>query len=65
MVEYIFPTQLLDYYTSVALNNFRNERHIETLCIALGSEAGNAINIEELIFPTQSGTSNSVDDEGN
>ena len=65
MIQYIFPTHLIDYFASVALKNFSNNRHVETLCLALGTEAENVITIEELVFPTQTGTTDSVDDKGN
>ena len=64
MTDYKFPKQLFDYFATVALKNFKQDRQIETLCIGLGTKAENVIQIEELVFPNQDGTTTSVDDKG-
>ena len=63
-LKYDFPQTLVDYFATMALKNFDNEGQIETLGLALGTKVDNVIHIEELVIPSQIGSSCSVVDNG-
>ena len=63
-LKYDFPQTLVDYFATMALKNFDNEGQIETLGLALGTKVDDVIHIEELVIPSQSGSSCNVVDNG-
>ena len=64
MIEYIFPQDLLDYFSKIALKNVNAEGQIETLALALGKKVNEVFQVEELVFPSQNGSSTQVTDTG-
>ena len=64
MFEYIFPQEFLDLFSRIAVQNCDDNGQVETLALALGSKSNNVIEIKELVFPSQTGTSARVEDNG-
>ena len=63
-MKYIFPKYFLDFFEHEALKSFDNIDQIETLALVIGKEERNSIQICELIFPSQEGKSDFVEDQG-
>ena len=64
-MKYHFPDHLLQYFGLECLKNFDlNQKHVETLAIAIGRQDEDNIFVEELIFPKQIGTDADVEDKG-
>ena len=64
MVKYKFPQTILNHFTEVALENYNEDGHIETLALALGKKEHDILEVTELIFPSQNGASDFVEDKG-
>ena len=64
MIKYKFPQAILNHFTQVALDNYNEDGHIETLALALGKKENGILEVTELIFPSQNGASDFVEDKG-
>jgi len=63
-MKYKFPGILLDHFSREALKNKDEDGHIETLALALGTKDEDTISVQELIFPSQVGKDDHVEDKG-
>ena len=63
-ITYKVPKDLIDDFTTEALKNKDRHGHVESLALVAGHWNGNQLIANDLIFPKQRGTSNSVEDLG-
>ena len=64
MVKFYFPKLFLEFFEHEALKSRDNNGQIETLALAIGTKVGGSIEIAELVFPSQQGKSDFVEDKG-
>ena len=63
-MKWKIPKHLLEFYSSEAVKNKNSSGQIETLAIGIGHLINGCIEVEELIFPSQVGSSTHVEDTG-
>ena len=63
-MKFYFPKLLLEFFEHEALKSRDDLGQIETLALAIGTKVDDSVEISELIFPSQEGKSDFVEDKG-